>query len=129
MIGEPTAITIKARSGGSNDWIFNIGSFSKYGNLRLDGIYTFNFPSAFNSRDFELYAGIGGVIAFGDGNSFFYEKKKRENDFGIGVKGLMGVNFKPSKKFEIFLELGPLLGVTNKLGADMEAALGFRFYP
>ncbi|MFA7325199.1 MAG: DUF3996 domain-containing protein [Candidatus Kapaibacterium sp.] len=129
MVGEPTAITIKARSGGSNDWIFNIGSFSRYGNLRLDGIYTFNFPSAFNSRDFELYAGVGGVLAFGEGNSFFYEKKKRENDFGLGVKGLMGVNFKPSKKFEVFLELGPLIGLTNGVAADMELGLGFRFYP
>lgn len=129
MVGEPNAVTLKSRTGGSNDWIFNLGLKSHYGSLRFDGIYTFNFPSAFNSKDFELYAGAGAVLAFGDGDGLFKEKHKRDNDFGLGVKGLMGVNFKPSKKFEIFLELGPLIGLTNGVGADMELALGFRFYP
>lgn len=133
MFGEPNAITLKSRSGGSNDWIFNLGLKSHYGNVRFDGIYTFNFPSAFNSRDFELYAGVGAVIALGDGNGIFYnddDKHHRGNDgIGIGAKGLMGINFKPSKKFEIFLELGPLIGLTNGVGANMEGAIGFRFYP
>ena len=80
-------------------------------------------------RDFELYAGVGAVLAFGEGDGFFNEKYKRKDDFGVGVKGLMGVNFKPSKKFEIFLELGPLIGLTNGVGADMEGSIGFRFYP
>lgn len=129
MLGEPNAVTLKSKSGSNNDWIFNLGFKSHYGSLRFDGIYTFNFPSAFNSRDFELYAVAGAVLAFGDGDGIFKEKLKRENDFGLGIKGLMGVNFKPSNKFEIFLELGPLIGLSDGIGADMELALGFRFYP
>lgn len=134
MFGEPNAITLKSRSGGSNDLIFNLGFYSHYGKIRLDGIYTFNFPSAFKSREFELYAGIGAVVAFGEGDGFFYGKHHHDDDIhdgdiGIGAKGLIGVNFKPSKQFEIFFELGPLIGLTNGVGADMEAAIGFRFYP
>jgi len=129
IFGEPTGITLKSRTGGSNDLIFNLGLKSHYGGVRFDGIYTFNFPQAFNSRDFELYAGIGAVVAFGEGNGFFKEKKHRDEDFNLVAKGLIGVNFKPSKQFEIFLELGPLIGITNGVGADMEGAIGFRFYP
>ncbi len=129
MLGEPNAVTLKSKSGSNNDWIFNLGFKSHYGSLRFDGIYTFNFPSAFNSRDFELYAGVGAVLAFGDGDGIFKEKLKRKNDFGLGIKGLMGVNFKPSNKFEIFLELGPLIGLSDGIGANMELVLGFRFYP
>jgi hypothetical protein len=133
MLGDPTAVTVKSRSGGENDLIFNLGFYSHYGDLRLDGIYTFNFPEAFNSRKFEFYAGVGAVIGFGHGEGFFHKHHDDDDhdggDLGIGVKGLAGVNFKPSKKFELFLELGPLIGLTNGVGADMEGAIGFRFYP
>lgn len=132
MFGEPSGITLKSRSGGSNDLIFNLGLKSHYGGLRFDGIYTFNFPQAFNSRSVELYAGIGAVVGVGEGNSFFYDKKHNnhsDGDLNLGAKGVLGANFKPSKAFEIFLELGPLVGLTNGVGADMEASIGFRFYP
>ncbi len=129
IFGEPSGITLKSRTGGSNDFIFNLGLKSHYGGVRFDGIYTFNFPGVFNSRDFELYAGIGAVVAVGEGDGFFHGKHHHDEDFNLGAKGLLGLNFKPSKAFEIFLELGPLLGITNGVGGDMEGALGFRFYP
>lgn len=132
IFGEPSGITLKSRTGSGNDLIFNLGLRSHYGGFRFDGIYTFNFPQAFNSKDVELYAGIGGVIGVGEGHSFFYDKNHRkyeDGDINLGIKGLLGVNFKPSKAFEIFVELGPLLGITNGLGADVEGAVGFRFYP
>lgn len=133
MFGEPSGITIKARSGGSNDWIFNLGLKSHYGGYRFDAIYTFNFPQAFNTKSVELYAGVGPVVAVGNGNSYFYDKHDKyvygDNDINIGAKALLGLNFKPSKQFEIFLELGPLLGLTRSFGADMEGSIGFRFYP
>lgn len=132
MFGDPSGVTVKSKTGGSNDLIFNLGLKSHYGGFRLDGIYTFNFPQAFNSRDFELYAGVGAVIAVGAGDGLFYEKHKHKHedgDLNIGAKGVIGVNFKPSKKFEIFLEMGPLLGITNGIGANMEGSIGFRFYP
>lgn len=132
IFGEPSGITLKSRSGGSNDFIFNLGLRNHYGGVRFDGIYTFNFPRVFNSRDFELYAGLGAVIAVGEGRSFFYDKNKNkyyDDDFNFGAKALLGLNFKPSKAFEIFVELGPLIGITNGVGANMEGAIGFRFYP
>ncbi|MER3329136.1 MAG: hypothetical protein RIF34_06105, partial [Candidatus Kapaibacterium sp.] len=81
------------------------------------------------SRDFELYAGLGAVVAVGEGDGFFHDKHHHDDDFNLGVKGLFGLNFKPSNKFEIFLEVGPLLGITHGVHGDMEGALGFRFYP
>lgn len=133
MFGEPSGITVKSRSGGSNDLIFNLGLKSHYGGFRFDGIYTFNFPQAFNSKTVELYAGVGAVVAVGRGRSFFRkyddDDKYSDDELNLGAKGLLGVNFKPSKAFEIFLELGPLLGITHGVGADMEGSIGFRFYP
>lgn len=133
MLGEPNAITVKSRTGGANDLIFNLGFYSHYGDLRLDGIYTFNFPDAFNSRKFEFYAGVGAVLAFGDGHEVFGNKHHDDDHddggVGIGVKGLAGVNFKASKHFEFFVNIGPLISLTNGVGADLEGAIGFRFYP
>lgn len=131
MFGDPTAVTIKSRSGGANDLIFNLGFVSHYGAFRVDGIYTFNFPDVINHRDFTLYAGVGGVLGIGDGDGFFHGKRKRDedNDFSIGAKGLFGLNFTPSKQFEIFLEVGPLISLTPIIYTDMEGSIGFRFYP
>jgi hypothetical protein len=131
MFGDPTAVTVKSRSGGANDLIFNLGFVSHYGAFRLDGIYTFNFPDVINHRDFTLYAGVGGVLGIGDGDGFFQGKHKNDddNDLSIGAKGLFGLNFTPSKQFEIFLEVGPLISLTPGIGTDMEGSLGFRFYP
>lgn len=132
MFGDPTAVTVKSRTGGSNDLIFNLGFVSHYGAFRLDGIYTFNFPDVINHRDFTLYAGVGGVLGIGDGNGIYYGKRDRDGDDGdlsIGAKGLFGLNFTPSKQFEIFIEVGPLISLTPGIYTDMEGSLGFRFYP
>lgn len=132
MFGDPTAVTVKSRSGGANDLIFNLGFVSHYGAFRLDGIYTFNFPDVINHRDFALYAGVGGVLGVGDGDGLYYDKRDRDGgdgDLSIGAKGLFGLNFTPSKQFEIFLEVGPLISLTPGIRTDMEGSLGFRFYP
>ena len=131
MFGDPTAVTLKSRTGGANDWIFNLGFKSHYGSLRLDGIYTFNFPNVISHRDFSLYAGVGASLGLGDGDGFFHGERKRDNDqdLSIGAKGLFGLNFTPSKHFEIFLEVGPLISLTPGIYGDMEGSLGFRFYP
>jgi len=132
MFGDPTAVTVKSRTGGTNDLIFNLGFKSHYGEFRFDGIYTFNFPNVINHRNFSLYAGLGAVIGVGDGDGFFHGKHKHhehEDDLSIGAKGLFGLNFTPSKQFEIFLEVGPLISLTPGIYTDMEGSLGFRFYP
>lgn len=129
MFGDPTAVTIKSRSGGANDLIFNLGFKSHYGSLRLDGIYTFNFPNVINHRNFSLYAGIGASLGLGDGDGFFNESRNNDQDLSIGAKGLFGLNFTPSDQFEIFLEVGPLVSLTPGIYGDMEGSLGFRFYP
>ncbi len=134
MFGDPTAVTVKSRSGGANDLIFNLAFKSHYGAFRVDGIYTFNFPNVINHRNFSLYAGLGGVVGVGDGDGFFHGKHKHDHDgddsdLSIGAKGLFGLNFTPSKQFEIFLEVGPLISLTPGIYTDMEGSLGFRFYP
>ncbi len=139
MFGDPTAITLKSRSGGANDLIFNLGFKSHYGSLRFDGIYTFNFPNVINHRNFSLYAGIGASVGIGEGDGFFHGKghhkhnhdddHDHDDDLSLGAKGVFGLNFTPSKQFEIFLEVGPLISLTPGIYTDMEGSIGFRFYP
>lgn len=132
-IGDPTGLTAKYNVNQKNAWNFNLGS-SYFGGLRVGTDYLWHF-NPFNSRYVAMHAGFGGVLGFGNGKSFFYKNKGdsfyvRDHGVGIAVRGIVGVDFYPgSTPFEIYLELGPLLGLIPETGGALDVALGFRFYP
>lgn len=132
-IGDPTGLTAKYNVNQINAWNFNLGS-SYFGGLRIGADYLWHF-NAFNSRYVAMHAGFGGVLGFGTGKSFFYKDRGdlfyiRDRGVGVAVRGIVGIDFYPgSSPFEIYFELGPLLGFIPKTGGALDLALGFRFYP
>ena len=130
ILGEPRGVTIKSEMG-SNDLILNVGN-SGFGQLRIDGLYTFDFPNAFNSNQFELYMAVGAAIGIGDGDDIFGGEGKgrfdRDGDFGIAALGAIGVNFYPAKDWEVFLQLGPIISLVPDIGAGFDGGLGFRYF-
>lgn len=132
-LGDPTGFTAKYNVNQVNAWNFNIGS-SYFGEVRLGADYLWHFDP-FNSQYVAMHAGFGAVLGFGDSKSVIFNKHDddffvRDNEVGVGVRGLVGIDFYPSSSpFEIFLELGPLIGFVPNTGSALDAAIGFRFYP
>lgn len=109
---------------------------SYFGMPRLQADYLWHFD-AFSSKLFSLYAGPGLGLGFGrDGRGWYYKDSKghwyhRDSDFiGVCVRGIVGVNFVPrGSSFEIFLEMGPNIGVVPGFGSAFDIGLGVRYYP
>lgn len=132
-LGDPTGFTAKYNVNQTNAWNFNIGS-SYFGEVRLGADYLWHFDP-FNSQYVAMHAGFGGVLGFGDGKSVIFVHGNddyfvRDNEVGVGVRGLVGIDFYPgSSPFEIFFEMGPLIGFVPETGSAFDVAVGFRFYP
>ncbi len=131
VLGEPTGLTVKIMTVTNNAFVADLGN-SYFGSPRLNVDYLWFFD-AFNSNQFTLYAGPGASLGFGEGNGFWYKNKEGyyyRQGTGLGVRGVIGVNFVPQRsQFEIFGELGTLIGLSPSFGSSFDAAVGVRFYP
>ena len=139
-VGEPTAVSARFWLSRENSWDAAIGS-SWIGNPHIHADYLWHFNDAFNSRIVSLYAGVGGVLGFGDKDKGWFVVWKRgkkveerwyygDNEFAIAAKGVFGLNIIPrNTPLDIFLELNPILGISPGFGFDIQPALGIRFYP
>lgn len=132
-LGDPTGFTAKYNVNNRSAWNFNIGS-SYFGGIRVGADYLWHFD-AFNSSVVAMHAGFGGVVGIGESNSVIYSNNKKvyyieDGETGIGVRGMIGVDVYPKgTPLEIFLEMGPLLGLAPRTGSAFDVALGLRFYP
>lgn len=132
-LGEPLGLTGKMWTERNAGFVGYIGA-SYYGSPRIGVDYHWHFD-AFNSDIFSLFVGPGALIGFGEGRGVWYNRKgdvfiRKGGDLGLGVRGIVGVNAIPrSSPFEIYLEIGVLLGIVPGFGSAVDAALGFRFYP
>lgn len=134
ILGDPTGGTIKYWTNNENAFDFYIGS-SYFGKLRIGADYLWHFD-AFNSNIVKMYAGLGLAVGVGSGHGIWYKENKNkfyyweDDGIGLGARGLFGINIIPKKvPLEIFLELGPLMGITPNYGVNIDAAIGIRFYP
>lgn len=133
QFGDPTGLTAKYNVNQTNAWNFNLGS-SYFGELRIGADYLWHF-NAFSSRYVAMHAGFGGVLGFGTGKSIIFKERGddfyvRDKGIGAAVRGIVGIDFYPSSSpFEIYFELGPLIGLIPEPGGALDVALGFRFYP
>ena len=132
QVGDPTAITgkfwldntdaIQASLGG--------GTFAGF-RVTVDYVRHFN---TFNSNMFFLYGGLGGVVGSGEGYGVWHGRDDddwyyRDSGFGLGGRGLVGLQFLPKNtSLEFFLEVGVLIGLAPEFGALSESAAGVRFY-
>lgn len=132
ILGDPTGGTIKYWFNRENALVASLGN-SYFGALRINVDYLWHFD-AFNSQVVKMYAGIGGVLGFGEGHEWYYKHGKdkfyyRTDETGIAVRAMIGLNIIPrNTPIEIFLELGPLIGIVPDFGSTIDAAVGIRFY-
>ncbi|MBI1939382.1 MAG: hypothetical protein HYS25_14830 [Ignavibacteriales bacterium] len=132
-IGDPLGLTGKFWLGRENAITVYVGG-SYFGNPRIGADYVWHF-NAFNSNIAELYAGPGLHIGFGKGKAYIFEVNKnkfyyRSSGAGFAVRGIFGLNVTPrNTPLEIYVEMGPLIGISPDFGSAFEAAIGFRFYP
>lgn len=134
ILGEPTGLTIKYWVNRENALTANLGA-SYFGSPRIGIDYLWHFD-VFKSNIVKMYAGPGLVLGIGEGKGFWYKEKngkfyvRSSGETGIALRGMFGLNVVPrNTPLEIFLELGPLVGISPTSGSAIDAALGIRFYP
>ncbi len=87
----------------------------------------------FHVEQLKLYAGPGFILGIGskdekDKSDKFYDLK--ESEAGIAVRGIIGLAVVPNTiPFELFIEMGPLVGIAPEVGSAFDFGIGFRFYP
>lgn len=131
ILGDPTGGTVKFWTKNNNAFVIDLGA-SYFGSPRINVDYLWHFD-AFESRIAKLYAGPGGVIGFGEGHGLYYKNKlvrKDDDRFGIGGRGIFGVNVIPiNEPLEFFFEFGVLIALAPDFDSFVDVGLGMRFYP
>lgn len=134
ILGDPTGLSLKIWTSNDNAFHLYVGS-SYFGKVRLGGDYLWHFDS-FNSSVVKLYTGLGLVVGFGNGSGLWYKSHKDnfyywdDDAVGIAARGILGLNIIPrNSPIEIFLEVAPLVGLSPNFGVNIDAAVGFRYYP
>jgi hypothetical protein len=129
-LGDPTGATLKFWTTRPNAFVIDVGA-SYFGSPRIGVDYLWHFD-AFNSDIAKLYAGPGGAIGIGRGKGFWYKDRygRLDNELGVGMRGVFGVNVIPQNTpLEIFFEIGALVAIIPDFGSAADVALGLRFYP
>jgi hypothetical protein len=134
IVGDPLGATVKYWPSASNALVIDVGG-SYFGSPRVDVDYLFNF-NAFRSDVVTMYAGPGLAVGFGQGNTIFYKRDgekfyvREGTTSGVAARVIFGLNIIPrNSPIELFLEAGPLIGISPGFGVAMDAGLGIRFYP
>ncbi len=136
VLGEPLGLTAKYWVSRENALQAHIGA-SYFGSPRLQVDYLWHLD-VFKSQVVKLLAGPGMGIGFGHGGSgFWYKDRGRKywyydegRDFGLAMRVITGLNIIPKNTpIEIFVELGPNIGIAPSFGVGLDAGIGIRFYP
>jgi hypothetical protein len=135
ILGDPLGGTVKFWLNRDNAIDAYIGG-DYFGSPRIGADYLWHFWP-FNSSVVNMYAGPGLALGFGYGGDWGWYRVGRDSwiyrsggGMGVGIRAIVGLDIVPKRApIEIFLELGPLIGITPGFGAAFDAALGIRFYP
>lgn len=134
MVGDPIGITLKYSLGNGKALDISLGpDYFGLPRLQIDKVKMY-YP--FLSSIIRAYVGEGLAIAFAKGTTnMFYSKEPgneiftatEDNGFQLGARAIVGLGFAPRKlPFELFVETGPLIGLTRMLDIDFDAAMGVR---
>jgi hypothetical protein len=134
-LGEPTALTVKARVGRSSAIDIGIGK-SRMGYPRIHFDYLWQFLNLTASPRYSPYGGVGLAAGFGnkgtsllmagqaDSSHWYYTDKVT-----LAGRGVFGFSyFLQYSPIEFFGEINPLIGFIPEMAFDLEAAVGVRFY-
>ncbi len=135
-IGEPTALTLRARTGRSTAVDLGIGA-SAFGTPRVHAMYTWQFTNSFGTPFVSWYAGLGVLLGFEKKGEYYLAKKTADpslwfvTDDVIGAaRGSIGLNWFPRyTPLEFFAEVNPIVGLYPKTGIGVEGWVGIRIYP
>jgi hypothetical protein len=130
MVGDPTGGTLKFFTDKDNAFVIDFGA-SYFGSPRIGMDYLWQF-NPFRSNIANLYAGAGAALGLGKGEGIYYKNRliRENNNTGIGVRGVFGVNVIPPRTpLEIFLEFGVLVALAPHSDSFADIGLGMRFYP
>jgi hypothetical protein len=135
ILGEPLGGTVKYWTASDQAFVGSIGG-SYFGAPRVGVDYIWHFE-AFRSSVVKMYAGPGLALGFGDGSYYWFYKKHGDYFFvrdpgttGVAMRVIVGLNIIPRRTpIELFLEAGPLIGISPAFGAAFDLGVGIRFYP
>ncbi len=122
MLGDPTGLSLKF-----NDFpILGIGAgLGRHLHIHCD----YWVKNATLSDPFKWYIGIGGKLLIGIGGS---NDKRNDDSIGVGIRVPIGLQVFAADNIEIFGEITPgivlMFGTHFGMDADIDAAIGFRFY-
>jgi len=131
ILGEPTGISAKLWTSKINAFDFAIGVGVGGDRINYEGSYNdgsrvhfhmdylwHSFSAISSSEQFPLYYGLGARINTGGGY-----------DESIGIRGVFGIAWFPhATPIDVFLELVPVLQLTNSTGLGVDAGLGIRYF-
>lgn len=133
IIGEPTGISAKLWTSEYTAFDFGLGwsmgrdHFGRYdgyyyqgrSSVHLHVDYLWHSFDAINSSErFPLYYGIGGRLNDGAGYNS-----------SLAVRGVFGIAWLPRETpIDVFLELVPMLQLTNSSGFGIGAGIGVRYF-
>lgn len=135
-IGEPTAVTVKFRTGRSTAMDISAGkSALGYPSFRID--YIWQFTNLISSPSWSGYTGIGLAVGFDKKGEYFVLRKHADSSHWFMTKDpvgagrlMLGIDYLPrSAPIELFAEINPLIAFYPKTAIDIEGAIGIRFYP
>ena len=131
VIGEPTGLSAKLWTSKKNAFDFGLGwavgpdrvsdfhgvHYGSRVHFHMDYLWH-SFNAIRSEQRFPLYYGIGGRFNSGGGY-----------DSSFGVRGVFGIAWLPrDAPLDVFLEVVPVLQLTQSTGFGMDAGLGMRFY-
>ncbi len=114
MVGEPTGFTFRS---GRFPVVGISWSFSEKINLHVD----YWVHNAHLKNNVNWYIGAGGKI-------FITTADDDDNNFGMGMRIPLGLQFYPVKNLELFAEIAPGVNIIPKTQASFAAGIGLRFY-
>lgn len=131
VFGEPTGLSAKLWTSSTTAFDFGLGLslggdriaykgyYERSGRVHFHMDYLWHSLNAINSTErFPIYYGIGG--RFNNGGGY---------DGSFGVRGVFGIAWFPrSTPIDIFLELVPVLQLTNSTGFGIDAGVGIRYF-
>ena len=118
ILGEPTGLSAKLWTGGSNAFDFGAAwSFKGSGNLLLQADYVWHSSLAkASSGGLMLYYGIGGRVVF-------------SNDPDVGLRVPIGLDYIfSSAPIDIFVEVVPIMDFIPSTDFELNGGIGIRFW-
>ena len=127
IIGNPTGFSARVLLARKSAIAANVGwSLRRNVGFHITGTYQYLFPGVIKDEADVALDNVAPHFGIG-GRSLVKSKEGDETEFNLGVRIGGGIEYMFSR-FEIFLEMYPVVNVIPATDFDIEGGLGFRFY-